>query len=304
MALIRDAIRIDGWARAQHATHTADVRPEWCPLCERGPEPPPTPAATVARPAKCQECGVYAATEQCAAVTCPQRSEPRMYPTAEAYIRGIRNAAKRAYAEAYARHMRHEGPEPERGALSYMAAQAVRIQLTSLGVTPPRPRYRLTPEGVIPCASTSAIASPSSLSSTLAPAALSASPSMTKALAPSNTASGHPTASDSPIQAPQPKPRARSPKATSGPRGSLASRRKRAGTLGALLDRLEAIGATFCPECYGYFAPDHTEHSWHGIRGPVVPVAHCTLAEPCVVDGIDGQAELVTIQEEREERAA
>lgn len=57
---------------------------------------------------------------------------------AEKYIRGIRNAAKQAYARDYYRWIldgRPEslnsgnGPEWDRAALSYMAAQAVRMNL-------------------------------------------------------------------------------------------------------------------------------------------------------------------------------
>lgn len=48
------------------------------------------------------------------------------------YIGRIRNAAKRAYAIAYARHL-SGGPRPEPPAsLSYMAAQAVRMQLEAM----------------------------------------------------------------------------------------------------------------------------------------------------------------------------
>jgi hypothetical protein len=51
-----------------------------------------------------------------------------------AYIRSIRNPLKRQYAEAFARYLAsgEEGPEPDRGALSYMGAQAVRLRLYDL----------------------------------------------------------------------------------------------------------------------------------------------------------------------------
>jgi hypothetical protein len=50
----------------------------------------------------------------------------------EAYIRRIRNPLKRAYAQAYWKWLAsgQQGPEPERDpSLSYMAAQAVRMEL-------------------------------------------------------------------------------------------------------------------------------------------------------------------------------
>lgn len=52
---------------------------------------------------------------------------------ADAYIRAIRNTAKRQYAIAY-RYFLTDGTneEPDRGKLSYMAAQAVRLELTSI----------------------------------------------------------------------------------------------------------------------------------------------------------------------------
>jgi hypothetical protein len=51
-----------------------------------------------------------------------------------AYIRSIRNSLKRQYAEAFARYLANggKGPEPVRGELSYMAAQAVRLHLYNL----------------------------------------------------------------------------------------------------------------------------------------------------------------------------
>lgn len=50
----------------------------------------------------------------------------------DGYIRRIKHAGKRAYAEAYAAWMREGGylPEPEPVGLSYMGAQAVRLALT------------------------------------------------------------------------------------------------------------------------------------------------------------------------------
>jgi hypothetical protein len=47
------------------------------------------------------------------------------------YLNLIRNADKRRYGFAYLAWMRNHaiGHEPERGRLSYMAAQAVRMQL-------------------------------------------------------------------------------------------------------------------------------------------------------------------------------
>ena len=54
--------------------------------------------------------------------------------TAEQYIAGIRNAAKKTYARRYLAWVRsgragHNGPEWDRSALSYMAAQAVRMEI-------------------------------------------------------------------------------------------------------------------------------------------------------------------------------
>jgi hypothetical protein len=51
------------------------------------------------------------------------------------YVRRIRNAQKRSYADAYARYLLGERDEPTRvivqseAGLSYMAAQAVRLEL-------------------------------------------------------------------------------------------------------------------------------------------------------------------------------
>ena len=50
--------------------------------------------------------------------------------SAQAYIRRIRNAAKRDYATRYWAWLSRAGPHPdEPEELSYMAAQAVRLQL-------------------------------------------------------------------------------------------------------------------------------------------------------------------------------
>lgn len=54
------------------------------------------------------------------------------YEGARAYIAAIRNPAKKAYAEAWARYMQRGGAEPDRGGLSVMAAQAVRMWLAEL----------------------------------------------------------------------------------------------------------------------------------------------------------------------------
>jgi hypothetical protein len=48
---------------------------------------------------------------------------------AQSYVNLIRNLPKRAYAQEYLRARLEGGPEPERGELSYMAAQAVRQQV-------------------------------------------------------------------------------------------------------------------------------------------------------------------------------
>jgi hypothetical protein len=50
------------------------------------------------------------------------------------YTNGIRNKQKREYANAYVSYLRNGGygNEPERGGLSCMGAQAVRIQLNSM----------------------------------------------------------------------------------------------------------------------------------------------------------------------------
>jgi hypothetical protein len=50
------------------------------------------------------------------------------------YIRAIRNRVKRAYAVAYLAYRLGEGPEPaDPRDLSYMAAQAVRMNLADFG---------------------------------------------------------------------------------------------------------------------------------------------------------------------------
>ena len=48
-----------------------------------------------------------------------------------AYVQSIRNRAKQDYAKAYAWHLKQGevGDSPDRGKLSYMAAQAVRLRL-------------------------------------------------------------------------------------------------------------------------------------------------------------------------------
>lgn len=55
--------------------------------------------------------------------------------SAESYVRRIRNVSKRAYAEVYLQWLRagRSGQEPLRpNNLSYMAAQAVRLELYDL----------------------------------------------------------------------------------------------------------------------------------------------------------------------------
>jgi hypothetical protein len=56
---------------------------------------------------------------------------------ARAYIKAIRNDAKRRYATDYLAYLQHGGGEPERDAygLTYMAAQAVRANLAQLDQT-------------------------------------------------------------------------------------------------------------------------------------------------------------------------
>ena len=54
---------------------------------------------------------------------------------AESYINRMRSAAKRIYAMDYWNYIACPSPlylEPDRGELSYMAAQAVRMQLDSI----------------------------------------------------------------------------------------------------------------------------------------------------------------------------
>ena len=48
-----------------------------------------------------------------------------------AYVQGIRNRAKQDYAKEYAWYLKQgkAGDGPDRGNLSYMAAQAVRLRL-------------------------------------------------------------------------------------------------------------------------------------------------------------------------------
>ncbi len=61
---------------------------------------------------------------------------PEVTVTADtvAYLRSIRSPAKKAYAKAYATFLEVGGTEPERGTLSYMGAQAVRMHLSDLEV--------------------------------------------------------------------------------------------------------------------------------------------------------------------------
>ena len=51
---------------------------------------------------------------------------------AEAYTQRIRNPHKRAYAEAFLRHLRFGGTEPMANNLGTMAAQAVRMNLNRI----------------------------------------------------------------------------------------------------------------------------------------------------------------------------
>lgn len=53
---------------------------------------------------------------------------------ARAYVKAIRNAEKRRYAEAWLAFLQGSGPEPDRGEyrLTYMAVQAVQLGLASL----------------------------------------------------------------------------------------------------------------------------------------------------------------------------
>ena len=61
-------------------------------------------------------------------------------PTAAwGYIRRIKNPSKRKYAEAYLDYCDGNGAEPDDAGISYMAAQAVRMQLAELGVSPAEP---------------------------------------------------------------------------------------------------------------------------------------------------------------------
>lgn len=55
-----------------------------------------------------------------------------MFRAADRYVHRIRNQRKRAYAAAYWRFLRGVDPEPERGELSVMAAQAVRMELREI----------------------------------------------------------------------------------------------------------------------------------------------------------------------------
>jgi hypothetical protein len=57
---------------------------------------------------------------------------PEQESAAVKYVGRIRNPKKRAYALSYLRFLNGLGPEPDRGQLSYMAAQAVRIELAQL----------------------------------------------------------------------------------------------------------------------------------------------------------------------------
>lgn len=50
------------------------------------------------------------------------------------YIRRLRNQEKKLYAVAWADHVLHGAPEPERGKLSFMAAQAVRLEIGPRGM--------------------------------------------------------------------------------------------------------------------------------------------------------------------------
>jgi hypothetical protein len=50
-----------------------------------------------------------------------------------AYVDSLRNPAKRAYAERYMLQVVRNGlPEPDRGSLSYMGAQAVALRLGAI----------------------------------------------------------------------------------------------------------------------------------------------------------------------------
>jgi len=79
----------------------------------------------------------------CSLVTCWGQHRMGHYylgtvcPDAEAhkYIKRIRNATKQVYAKKYWEHLATYGPDsngPEYGSLSFMAAQAVRMQLNQI----------------------------------------------------------------------------------------------------------------------------------------------------------------------------
>lgn len=254
MALIRDAIRIDGWARAQHATHTTSVRPEWCPLCER-------------------DATIFTGYTLSAGVKTWHFTDDRdALPPDLRSFRELNMRARDAKVQFAIHEIERDGERvcwqvgddhyetPERGP-----------EPPSPAAVQPRPRYRLTPGGIVPC-QPAPITSPIVHSATTIPTSPAHARTASR-VARRSMNSG--TAAHAAIR-------------------GTTTKRKRAGTLGALLDRLEALGATFCPECYAYLWPEHT----HLTRGPVVPVAHCQLAEAVVVDGLDGQTELVTMQEE------
>lgn len=63
-----------------------------------------------------------------------QQHTLRQRAAADRYIRGIRNRAKREYAVAYRLHMTGPDvfPEPGRGTLGVMGAQAVRMSLAEI----------------------------------------------------------------------------------------------------------------------------------------------------------------------------
>lgn len=60
--------------------------------------------------------------------------QPEKLAAANRYANLIRNKAKRTYAFAYIGWLRNgaEGLEPERGTLSVMGAQAVRMQIAAM----------------------------------------------------------------------------------------------------------------------------------------------------------------------------
>jgi hypothetical protein len=110
--------------------------------------------------AYCPDCGANELEQGEHAPDCPRRKRGAVMSGGhtpgpwrhglfvESYIRALRNEAKRRYARAYVAWLYDGGKEPDRGTLSVMGAQAVRLRVREyLGASP----EGLAQDALTPC---------------------------------------------------------------------------------------------------------------------------------------------------------